>query len=92
MIENKGRPRLILGSASPRRLELLAQIGVVPDEVRPADIDETPLPGELPRAYCNRVTRAKAEAIERKAGEVVLTADTTAVITLCRRPDISCKN
>ena len=80
MIENKGRPRLILGSASPRRLELLAQIGVVPDEVRPADIDETPLPGELPRAYCNRVTRAKAEAIERKAGEVVLTADTTVAV------------
>jgi septum formation protein len=71
------RPRLILGSASPRRLELLAQIGLVPDEVRPADIDETPLKGELPRDYCRRVTRAKAEAVPRAAGEVVLCADTT---------------
>jgi septum formation protein len=71
------RPRLILGSASPRRLELLAQIGVTPDEVRPADIDETPLKSELPRAYCRRVTLAKAEATPRSQGEIVLTADTT---------------
>ena len=80
MIENKGRPRLILGSASPRRLELLAQISVVPDEVRPADIDETPLPGELPRAYCRRVTSEKAAAIARDPGEIVLTADTTVAV------------
>ena len=70
-------PRLILGSASPRRRELLAQIGVTPDSVRPADIDETPLKGELPRPYCSRVTLAKAAATARKPGEVVLVADTT---------------
>jgi septum formation protein len=55
--------RLILGSASPRRLALLAQIGVVPDEVRPAEIDETPRKGELPRAYVERMAREKAAAI-----------------------------
>ena len=42
------RPPLVLASASPRRIELLAQIGVVPDRVVPADIDETPLKGETP--------------------------------------------
>ena len=77
MIETK---RLVLGSASPRRLELLAQLGITPDDVRPADIDETPLKGELPRPYCNRVTLAKAEAVPRDAGEVVLTADTTVAL------------
>ena len=75
-----GRPRLVLGSASPRRLDLLRQIGVEPDEVRPADIDETPLKGELPRVYCRRVTREKAQAIPRHPGEVVLVADTTVAV------------
>lgn len=74
------RPRLILGSASPRRLELLAQIGVTPDEVRPADIDETPFKAESPRAYCARVTRQKAQAVLRSTGEIVLTADTTVAL------------
>lgn len=74
------RPRLILGSASPRRKELLAQIGIIPDEIRPADIDETPLKGELPRAYCRRVTTQKAIAIDRQKGEIVLTADTTVAL------------
>jgi septum formation protein len=55
--------RLILGSASPRRRDLLAQIGVVPDEVRVADIDETPRKGELPHAYVDRMAREKAEAL-----------------------------
>ena len=77
---NAPRPRLILGSASPRRRELLAQIGVEPDEVRPADVDETPLKQELPAAYCRRVTRSKAEATRRNAGEIVLTADTTVAL------------
>lgn len=73
--------RLILGSASPRRLELLAQIGVTPDEVRPADIDETPRKGELPRAYALRLATEKAQAI---AGDgLILTADT--VVALGRR-------
>lgn len=74
------RPRFVLGSASPRRLELLAQLGLVPDEVRPADIDETPLQGELPRNYCARVTMQKAVAIPRTPEEVVLTADTTVAL------------
>ena len=52
--------RLILGSASPRRLALLAQIGVVPDEVRPPDVDETPVKQERPRDYCRRIAHAKA--------------------------------
>ena len=72
--------RLILGSASPRRLALLAQIGVVPAETRPADIDETPQPGESPRSYCRRMARGKAEALEPAPGEVVLTADTTVAV------------
>jgi septum formation protein len=72
--------RLILGSGSPRRLELLSQIGVVPDEVRAADIDETPAKGELPRPYCARMAREKAAAIEIADGEVLLTADTTVAV------------
>ena len=72
--------RLILGSASPRRLALLAQIGVVPDEVRPADIDEAPRKGELPRPYCRRMAREKAEAIPVAPGEAVLAADTTVAV------------
>lgn len=71
---------LILGSASPRRLELLAQIGIVPDEVRPADIDETPLIGESPRAYVKRLAEAKALAIEPDPFDVVLCADTTVAV------------
>ncbi|MEL6209310.1 MAG: Maf family protein, partial [Pseudomonadota bacterium] len=51
--------RLVLGSASPRRRDLLAQIGVVPDEIRGADIDETPLADELPRVYVKRMAREK---------------------------------
>ena len=72
--------RLILGSASPRRLELLAQIGVTPDKVSPADIDETPIKGEQPRAYVIRMAAEKAAAISVGAGDVVLCADTTVVL------------
>ena len=68
-------PRLILASASPRRLDLLAQIGVVPDAVRPADIDETPLPDELPRNYAQRMAREKALAVASD-GALVLGGDT----------------
>ncbi len=74
------RPRLILGSASPRRLEVLAQLGVRPDEVRPADIDETPRAGEMPRTYCLRVTEEKAKSVIRSDGEVVLAADTVVAV------------
>ncbi|MGB0959889.1 MAG: Maf family protein [Halocynthiibacter sp.] len=69
--------KLVLGSQSPRRLELLAQIGVVPDAVRPADIDETPMKGEDPRRYCQRLAREKARAIVSAPDELVLSADTT---------------
>ena len=77
---NKTRPRLVLGSASPRRLELLRQIGIQPDDIRPADVDESPRPGELPRDYCGRVTRDKALAVARAGGEIVLVADTTVAL------------
>ncbi len=72
--------RLILGSASPRRRELLAQLGLVPDEIRAADIDETPRKGELPRAYCRRMALEKAQALAPAEGEVVLCADTTVAL------------
>lgn len=72
--------RLILGSGSPRRLELLAQIGVVPDAVRPPDIDETPGKTELPRPYCQRMAREKALAVAADPDELVLAADTTVAL------------
>ena len=68
---------LVLASASPRRLELLRQIGIVPDEVDPADVDETPLPGELPPGHVLRLAEAKARAVSpRHPGAFVLAADT----------------
>jgi septum formation protein len=69
------RVRLILASASPRRLALLARLGIVPDEVRPAEIDETPRKGELPPAYAARVAAEKAMAAA-EPGSLVLAADT----------------
>ena len=72
--------RLILGSGSPRRRELLAQIGVTPDDIRPPDIDETPLKGELPKPYCSRIAREKALATEAGDADVVLCADTTVAL------------
>ena len=72
--------KLILGSGSPRRKELLAQIGVVADDIRPPDIDETPLAGELPKSYCARIARQKAEAVVADPGDIVLCADTTVAL------------
>lgn len=72
--------RLTLASASPRRLELLAQIGVTPDRVRPADIDETPDKAELPRPYCLRMAREKAQVGDCAADEAILAADTTVAV------------
>lgn len=72
--------RLILGSESPRRLELLGQLGLVPDDVRSPDIDETPHDGELPRDYCIRMAEEKARAVAAGEGEVVLCADTTVAV------------
>ena len=71
---------LVLGSGSPRRKELLAQIGVVADDIRPPDIDETPLKAELPRPYCARMAREKALAVVATPDEIVLCADTTVAL------------
>jgi septum formation protein len=71
--------RLILASASPRRLALLAQIGVVPDAVIPADIDETPRKGELPIPYARRIAAAKGAAVAER-GALVLAADTVVAV------------
>jgi len=70
-------PILVLASASPRRLELLRQIGIVPDRIDPADIDETPLRDELPAAHVVRLAEAKARAVQpRHPGAFILAADT----------------
>ncbi|WIY27362.1 Maf family protein [Parasedimentitalea psychrophila] len=70
----------ILGSGSPRRLELLAQLGITPDEVRAPDIDETPQKAELPRAYCSRIAREKVLAVRADDEDLVLCADTTVAL------------
>jgi septum formation protein len=82
-----GRPKLVLASGSPRRLGLLNQAGIEPDSLRPADIDETPRKGELPRACANRLARAKAEAAlnmmrvdEEMRGAFILAADTVVAV------------
>lgn len=67
----------ILGSGSPRRLDLLAQLGVTPDDIRPPDIDETPGKGELPLPYCVRMALEKVQAVPAGADDLVLCADTT---------------
>jgi septum formation protein len=72
-------PRLILASASPRRLELLARIGVVPDAIIPADVDETPKRGELPVAYARRIAAEKAGRVS-EPGALVLAADTVVAV------------
>jgi septum formation protein len=69
--------RLILASASPRRLELLAQVGITPDDVLPADIDESPLAQELPRQHAARLALIKARKIAGQESEAwVIGADT----------------
>lgn len=71
------RRRLVLASGSPRRLDLLAQIGVVPDAVDPAQIDESALPRELPRKLALRLAEAKATQVAAgHRGAFVLGADT----------------
>jgi septum formation protein len=77
MIETAGRPALVLASASPRRVDLLHQIGIVPGRIDPADIDETPLRDELPQVMAGRLAEQKARAVaERHPGSFVLAADT----------------
>lgn len=71
----------ILASASPRRLQLLAQIGLVPDDVHPADINEDPVPGELPRPHALRLAQEKAAVVSaRLPGKVILAADTVVAV------------
>jgi septum formation protein len=71
------RPRLVLASASPRRLELLRQIGLEPDAVDPAEIEETVLKGELPPEHAKRLALAKARAVAgRHPDSYVIAADT----------------
>lgn len=73
--------RLVLASASPRRLQLLERIGVVPDAVVPADVDESVPKGELPRDHACRLARAKAQAVaEREPHSLVLAADTVVAV------------
>lgn len=72
--------KFILGSGSPRRLELLAQLGIVPDAILPPDIDEDPGKAELPRPYCARLAREKAMAVQADPGDIILTADTTVAL------------
>jgi septum formation protein len=75
------QPSLVLASASPRRLDLLAQVGVTPDRVDPADIDETPLRDETPRRHALRLAREKARAVaSRASGDFVLAADTVVAV------------
>jgi septum formation protein len=82
-----GRAKLVLASGSPRRVMLINQAGIEPDALRPADVDETPKRGELPRACANRLARAKAEAAleliridEEFKGSYVLSADTVVAV------------
>jgi septum formation protein len=73
--------RLILASASPRRLDLLARIGVVPDAIIPADIDESVPKGELPRDHALRLATEKAEAVaKRHPDAMILAADTVVAV------------
>ena len=75
------RTPLVLASASPRRLDLLAQVGVAPDRIDPADIDETPLRDETPRRHALRLAVEKARAVApRAAGCLVLAADTVVAV------------
>lgn len=75
---------LVLASASPRRVDLLAQIGIVPEVVSPADIDEKPLDKELPGPYAERMAYGKARVVSERYREAfVLSADT--VVSVGRR-------
>jgi septum formation protein len=73
-------PPLVLASASPRRLDLLRQVGLEPAEIDPPDVDETPAPRELPRAYALRMATSKlAIVVPRHPGAVVVAADSVVV-------------
>ena len=72
--------KLVLGSGSPRRRELLSQIGLTPSDIRPPDIDEDVHKGELPRDYVKRIAAEKVAAVAAATDEVVLCADTTVAL------------
>ena len=74
-------PRLVLASASPRRLDLLARLGVVPDAIDPAELDETPRKAEEPLPYARRLAAEKAKLVAaRHPGALVLGADTVVAV------------
>jgi septum formation protein len=82
-----GRPKLVLASGSPRRLGLLNQAGIEPDSLLPAEIDEMPMKGELPRALATRLAHAKADAAlqavrldEELRGSFIIAADTVVAV------------
>ncbi len=82
-----GRPKLVLASGSPRRLALINQAGIEPDALKPVDLDETPIRGELPRSCATRLAKAKAEASlavvqldEELRGSYILAADTVVAV------------
>lgn len=80
-VSEPSRPKLILASASPRRLELLRQIGLFPDAIDPAEIDETPLAGETARLLAMRLARAKAATCAARYPDAfVLAADTVVAV------------
>ena len=72
--------KLILGSASPRRKEILAQVGIVPFEIRAPNIDETPLKKELPLQYCRRIAERKIHELKLADDEIAICADTTVAV------------
>ena len=82
-------PQLVLASSSPRRLSLLAQIGIVPARTAAPDIDEAAHAAELPRDYVLRIAVQKALAVPRAPGEVVLAGDTTVAVgrRILAKPD-----
>jgi septum formation protein len=82
-----GRPKLVLASGSPRRLALLNQAGIEPDSLQPAEIDEIPVKGELPRALANRLAREKAQVAlasiridDELRGSYIIAADTVVAV------------
>ena len=72
--------KLILGSASPRRKEILAQVGIVPFEIRAPNIDETPLKKELPLQYCRRIAEREIQELKLADDEIAICADTTVAV------------
>lgn len=71
---------LVLASSSPRRLDLLGRLRVMPTRIASPDIDETPRKGEVPRVYALRMAEEKARAVERAPGEIVIAGDTTVAL------------